>query len=109
MGRERKLSCYSPTLRGDSLRTCGLICYESIYPELVAEFVRRGADFLTIITNDGWFGKSTVRTSMRHLRACAALKPAVPWHAVQIQASHFSLTDTDADMAKSLGGKKPSA
>jgi apolipoprotein N-acyltransferase len=56
-GKEIKLLTL-PTLRGDSLRTCGLICYESIYPELVAEFVRRGADFLTIITNDGWFGKS---------------------------------------------------
>lgn len=47
-----------PTRRGDTLRTCGLICYESIYPGLVAQFVKRGADFLTVITNDGWFGKS---------------------------------------------------
>jgi apolipoprotein N-acyltransferase len=32
-----------------------IICYESIYGEFVAEFVRNGAEFLTIITNDGWW------------------------------------------------------
>ncbi len=33
-----------------------IICYESVYGEYVAEFVRKGAGFLTIITNDGWWG-----------------------------------------------------
>jgi apolipoprotein N-acyltransferase len=32
------------------------ICYESIYGEFVAEHVRRGANLLFIITNDGWWG-----------------------------------------------------
>lgn len=35
-----------------------LICYESIYGGFVAEFVRNGANILTIITNDGWWGDS---------------------------------------------------
>ncbi|MCS7012379.1 MAG: apolipoprotein N-acyltransferase [Chloroherpetonaceae bacterium] len=56
-GNEIKLLQFK-TKSGDSLKVCGLICYESIYPGFVAEFVRKGADFLTIITNDGWFGKS---------------------------------------------------
>jgi apolipoprotein N-acyltransferase len=35
-----------------------LICFESVYPGLVREFVNRGVNFLVNITNDGWFGKT---------------------------------------------------
>lgn len=33
------------------------ICYESVYPEFFSKFVKKGADFCTIITNDAWWGK----------------------------------------------------
>ncbi|MFP4472207.1 MAG: apolipoprotein N-acyltransferase [Bacteroidales bacterium] len=36
----------------------GIICYESIYGDFVAGFVRNGADILVIITNDGWWGNT---------------------------------------------------
>ncbi len=36
-----------------------VICYESIFPDYVREFVNRGAEILVIITNDGWFGNSS--------------------------------------------------
>ncbi len=35
-----------------------LICFESVYPTLVRDFVDRDAEFLVNITNDGWFGKT---------------------------------------------------
>jgi apolipoprotein N-acyltransferase len=34
------------------------ICYESIYGEYVAEHVRKGANLIFIITNDGWWGNT---------------------------------------------------
>lgn len=33
-----------------------IICYESIFGEYVASYVRKGANILCIITNDGWWG-----------------------------------------------------
>ena len=34
------------------------ICYESIFPEEVRQFARRGAQVLVNISNDGWYGDS---------------------------------------------------
>lgn len=31
------------------------VCYESVYPEHCAEYVRKGAELLTVITNDAWW------------------------------------------------------
>ncbi len=39
-------------------RFATLICFESVYPGLVRDFVNRGINFLVNITNDGWFGKT---------------------------------------------------
>ena len=35
-----------------------IICYESMYGEYISEYVRNGAQFLAIITNDGWWNNS---------------------------------------------------
>ena len=36
-----------------------MVCYESIFPVFVSEFVRRGAQFITVVTNDSWYGNSS--------------------------------------------------
>jgi apolipoprotein N-acyltransferase len=46
-------------LRTDTFKTPGLICYDSVYPAWVRGFVLRDATFLTIITNDGWWGNTS--------------------------------------------------
>lgn len=43
----------------DTLRITPTICYESIYPSFVRHFVERGANLLAVITNDGWYGRSS--------------------------------------------------
>jgi apolipoprotein N-acyltransferase len=51
---------------GDSIRTFKtngrefgvLICFEVIYPDFVRAMVNSGAEFLAVITNDDWFGKT---------------------------------------------------
>ena len=35
-----------------------IICYESIYGAYVASYVQKGANLITIITNDGWWGNT---------------------------------------------------
>lgn len=40
----------------DSLKFTSTVCYESVYGEFVSEQVKSGAQFITVITNDGWWG-----------------------------------------------------
>lgn len=39
-----------------TVRLVTLICFESFFPDQAREYIRRGADLLVVITNDGWFG-----------------------------------------------------
>ena len=36
-------------------RFCAAICYESAFPGFIADFVRKGAEFISIITIDSWW------------------------------------------------------
>ena len=43
---------------GTAIVSAPIICYESIYGEYVNSYVQKGANLLTIITNDGWWGNT---------------------------------------------------
>ncbi len=43
----------------NKLKIAPVICYESIYGEFVGEYVKKGANMLCIITNDGWWGNTS--------------------------------------------------
>ena len=40
----------------DGTKAAPIICYESIYGDYVTGYVKNGADFLAVITNDAWWG-----------------------------------------------------
>ncbi|AZQ60651.1 apolipoprotein N-acyltransferase [Flammeovirga pectinis] len=46
----------------DTVAVAPIICYESVYGEYVTDYVKKGADFLTVITNDGWWNDSPGHT-----------------------------------------------
>ena len=50
-----------------SVKFATLICFEDLFPDLSRQFVKRGADFLTVITNDAWYKKTSA--AQQHLQA----------------------------------------
>jgi apolipoprotein N-acyltransferase len=47
-----------PVMRAEGHSFAPIVCYESIYGEFISQQVKRGADVLFVITNDGWWGES---------------------------------------------------
>jgi apolipoprotein N-acyltransferase len=54
-GKGDHITTFRVPLRDTVVRTASVICFESVYPNVVRKFVDSGANFLTIITNDGWY------------------------------------------------------
>jgi apolipoprotein N-acyltransferase len=45
------------TRDGDSAKFSAAVCYESVFPSFNSEFVKNGAQFIVVVTNDSWYGK----------------------------------------------------
>lgn len=52
-GVQEKRTCFKHS--SDGLIAAPIICYESVFGNYVADYVREGAEALFIITNDGWW------------------------------------------------------
>ncbi len=54
-----------------SIQGGAAICYEGLYGNFYGEFVRGGAEFMTIISNDGWWGDTP---GYKHLYTLSAVR-----------------------------------
>ena len=53
LGTQKSRSNFSSL--NSKIQVAPIICYESIYSDYVTEYVRKGANLLFIVTNDGWW------------------------------------------------------
>ncbi len=54
--------------------TAPIICYESVYGQYVTGYVRNGANFLTIITNDAWWSDTQGHKQHLHYAKLRAIE-----------------------------------
>ncbi|MGE5682653.1 MAG: apolipoprotein N-acyltransferase [Bacillota bacterium] len=43
----------------DTVKINSLVCFESVYPAFVAAFAQKGAQLISVVTNDSWYGNSS--------------------------------------------------
>jgi apolipoprotein N-acyltransferase len=55
-----------------------VICYEIIFPDLVRQFVNNGAEIVTTVTNDAWFGKTAAPYQHFSMAVFRAVENRVP-------------------------------
>ena len=63
----------SPVVK-QKIKVNGIICYESIYPYLIAEFTKRGSELITVVTNDSWYGNSSGPYQHKEISALRAVE-----------------------------------
>ncbi|MET0636414.1 MAG: apolipoprotein N-acyltransferase [Chitinophagaceae bacterium] len=54
LGRDSERKVFIPW--DNYYKVAPVICYESIYSDYITEYIRKGANVIAVITNDGWWG-----------------------------------------------------
>lgn len=62
----------------DGIKVSAVICYEIIFPDLVRKFVDRGANVMTTVTNDAWFGRTSAPYQHFAMAVLRAVENRVP-------------------------------
>lgn len=55
LGRDKEPTNFSDV---NKVQYAPVICYESVFGEYVSEYVKKGANIICVITNDGWWGNT---------------------------------------------------
>ena len=66
------------TKQRPAYRLAAPICYESVFPNLIRQFALQGIDFLAIITNDAWFGKTSAPYQHEQIAVMRAIENRTP-------------------------------
>jgi apolipoprotein N-acyltransferase len=77
-GVQKERVCFEN--RYTSTKVAPVICYESVFGEFVSDYVRKGANALFIITNDGWWKNTNgykQHLSFASIRAVETRRPLV--------------------------------
>ena len=84
------------------------ICYEVVYPDLVAASTRRGSQLLTTITNDAWYGHSSAPHQHFWQATCAPSSRGGIWCGRPTPASAASSIRTAACSCRRRSSSRPS-
>ncbi|REK33292.1 MAG: apolipoprotein N-acyltransferase [Bacteroidetes bacterium] len=58
----------------DHVKIAPAICYESVYGGFMSAYIRKGAEFLVIVTNDGWWGNTAGYKQHMHYARLRAIE-----------------------------------
>lgn len=77
-GMQKERICF--THSSTSMKVAPVICYESVFGKFVTDYIKKGAEAIFIITNDGWW-KNTIgykqHLDFASLRAIETRRPVV--------------------------------
>ena len=65
-----------------------MICFESIFPDLVRSFVKKGVEFITVVTNDVWFGPK----SSPEQHAMISVMRAIEFHRPVVRCANTGIS-----------------
>ena len=56
-----------------------VICWEVVFPQLIRQFTKKGAEFMVNLTNEGWFGDTSAPHQMVAIVVFRAVENRVPF------------------------------